>query len=315
LHPWVENFLTGRITVVVVPRASENIRSYRIPVGLIYGALLLILVGTFVSGNAVLRAAELSRARGEVVRLSAENMKLAGRLGETESTLNDLSTQLAALNSFEEKIRLVADLEPTDDDVRRVGVGGPAIGSRVDLVEFRGETPEGLRSDKARTDAETLTRQTRLLRESFSEVLTTLTNRREELGRIPSILPVENAYVTGGYGYRSDPFTGRQAMHQGLDISARRGEPVVAAANGRVVSTGMSGDLGLVVEIDHGNGVLTRYGHTERIFVRKGQEVARGQVIAAVGSSGRSTNPHLHYEVRVNDRNVNPSRYILRTGT
>ena len=102
-------------------------------------------------------------------------------------------------------------------------------------------------------------------------------------------------------------------MHQGLDLSTRRGEPIVATASGRVVSTGTSGDLGLVVEIDHGNGIVTVYGHTQRAFVRPGQEVVRGQVIAAVGSSGRSTNPHLHYEVRVDDRSVNPRRYVLES--
>jgi len=311
LHTWIENYLTGRITIVVVPRASENIRSYRVPVGIVYGALLTLLIGTFVTGHSVLRAAELKAARSEIARLAEQNGELTGRIGTMEGTLNGLSIELAALNTFEEKIRVVADLDPIDEDVRRVGVGGPAVGSRVDLLALPERTPEGLRSDRVRTDAETLERQTRLLRESFSEVLSTLSAKKDELARLPSIPPVENGFLTAGFGYRTDPFTGRQAMHQGLDLSAPRGEPILAVADGRVVSTGKSGDLGLTVEIDHGNGILTRYGHTDRVFVRSGQTVSRGQVIAAVGSSGRSTNPHVHYEVRVNDRNVNPSRYVL----
>jgi murein DD-endopeptidase MepM/ murein hydrolase activator NlpD len=298
---------------MVVPRASGNIRSYRIPVGAVYGALLLLLVGTFSTGTAILRSAELASARSEVSRLSEENSTLSGKMDEMLGTLSGLSLQLAELTSFEEKIRAVADLEPTDEDVRRVGVGGPSIGSRVDLLT-RGEAgPAGILAREARLDAEILTRQTRLLHESLSEVLDALESRRDRLARMPSIAPVEGACQTAGFGYRTDPFTGRQAMHQGLDLSTRRGEPIVATASGKVVATGTSGDLGLIVEIDHGNGIVTVYGHTQRVFVRAGQHVVRGQVIATVGSSGRSTNPHLHYEVRQNDRSVNPRRFILES--
>ncbi|MFH1679500.1 MAG: M23 family metallopeptidase [Candidatus Eisenbacteria bacterium] len=308
---WLDTNLTGRITIVVIPRASQNIRSYRIPVGLVYGALLLALFGTFVTGNAVLRTAELAHARENVVRLTDQNGELSGRIEEMQETLSGLSVDLAELTSFEERIRTVADLDPIDDDVRMVGVGGPAVGSRVHLLGLEEGGGEGLLAKEVRTDAETLCRQTRLLRESFAEVLDALSSRRDEIARVPSVLPVENACLTAGFGYRSDPFTGRPAMHSGIDLSSRHGEPIVATASGTVRFTGKNGDLGLTVEIDHGNGIVTRYGHTHRVFVRNGQEVVRGQVIAAVGSSGRSTNPHVHYEVRVNDRNVNPFRYVL----
>jgi len=308
---WIESYVTDRITIVVIPKASGNVRSYRIPVGAVYGALLSVLLGVFVTGNAVLRTAELARTRAESARLAAENGNLNERVEEMRETLSGLSVELAQLSSFEERIRAVADLDPIDDDVRMVGVGGPAIGSERNLLGFEGETPEELLARGPRTDAETLSRQTRLLRESFTEVLDALSARRDEIARIPSILPVDNGTLTAGFGFRADPFTGRRTMHFGLDLSTRRGEPIVATADGTVRFTGTSGDLGLIVEIDHGNGILTRYGHNSRVFVGKGQEVVRGQVIAAVGSSGRSTNPHVHYEVRLNDRCVNPFRYVI----
>ncbi len=311
LFQWIESYVTDRITIVVIPKASANVRSYRIPVGAIYGALLAVLFGVFVTGNAVLRTAALAEAREDVARLSGENRDLTERVAEMRGTLSGLSIELAQLSSFEERIRAVADLDPIDDDVRMVGVGGPAVGSERNLLGFDGEGPEGLLARGPRTDAETLSRQTRLLRESFTEVLDALSTRRDEIARIPSILPVENSALTAGFGFRADPFTGRRTMHHGLDLSTRRGEPIVATADGTVRFTGTSGDLGLIVEIDHGNGIVTRYGHNSRVFVGKGQDVVRGQVIAAVGSSGRSTNPHVHYEVRVSDRCVNPLRYVV----
>ncbi|MFH1278434.1 MAG: M23 family metallopeptidase [Candidatus Eisenbacteria bacterium] len=311
-HSWLQSFVIGRITIVVVPHAGKDVRSYRIPVGLIHGALLAVLLGTLATGNALLRTADLARAKGKVVRLSEENGLLAGELDQVKRRLDGLSGEMETLVAFEGRIRTVADLDPIDDDVRQVGVGGPVIGQRTDLIAYREESPkEAFALDRVVLDASTLSRQARLLEESFSQVLETLEERKDELARTPSVMPVANCWITTGYGYRSDPFTGRRAMHYGVDLSARRGEPVMATADGKVVFTGRKASLGNTVEIDHGNGLVTRYGHNHRIFVERGQEVVRGQVIAAVGSSGRSTNPHLHYEVRVDRRSVDPLKYII----
>jgi murein DD-endopeptidase MepM/ murein hydrolase activator NlpD len=115
---------------------------------------------------------------------------------------------------------------------------------------------------------------------------------------------------TSGFGVRSDPFLGRPAMHTGLDFRAATGDPVRATANGKVVSAGWQGGYGRMVEVDHGNGLSTRYGHLSEIHVRVGDVVKIGQVIGAVGSTGRSTGPHLHYETRINDEAVNPTRFL-----
>ena len=126
--------------------------------------------------------------------------------------------------------------------------------------------------------------------------------------RKPVIGEVE---FTSGFGVRSDPFLGRPAMHTGLDFRAAMGDPVRATASGKVASAGWAGGYGRMVEIDHGNGLSTRYGHLSAINVKVGEYVKIGQVIGEVGSTGRSTGPHLHYEVRLNNNPVNPLEYIL----
>lgn len=131
---------------------------------------------------------------------------------------------------------------------------------------------------------------------------------RQELR--PSLPPVAHAQVGSGYGVRSDPFTGAPAMHEGLDFVAEVGTPVVAAGGGVVVFAGFHREFGNLVEIDHGNGVITRYGHCSKLEVKEGDVVRRGQVIAAVGETGRATGPHLHFEVRYKNVAQNPHKYL-----
>lgn len=133
--------------------------------------------------------------------------------------------------------------------------------------------------------------------------------RANELEHTPNLWPIHGT-LTSGFGLRSDPFTGRPEFHEGLDISAPVGTPIEAAASGVVVTARRDGDYGNLVEIDHGHGITTRYGHTSRILVKVGQKVHKGQEIALVGDTGRSTGPHLHFEVRREGHPVNPLAYL-----
>jgi murein DD-endopeptidase MepM/ murein hydrolase activator NlpD len=126
----------------------------------------------------------------------------------------------------------------------------------------------------------------------------------------PSIWPAKGA-VTSGFGWRISPFGGGAELHQGIDIASEPGTPVVATADGEVVESGWGGDYGNMVRIDHGNGLATVYGHNERLAVNLGQRVQKGQVIAYAGSTGRSTGPHVHYEVRKDGAAVDPWRYLV----
>jgi murein DD-endopeptidase MepM/ murein hydrolase activator NlpD len=130
------------------------------------------------------------------------------------------------------------------------------------------------------------------------------------LAGIPQVLPARLEFISSGFGYRSDPFTGDAAFHAGLDFRGPRGTPIYSAAQGVVSFAGIRQGYGNCVEIDHGNGLMTRYAHMSRIRTRRGQQVAPGDVIGAIGSTGRSTGPHLHFEVRINGRPVNPRPFL-----
>jgi murein DD-endopeptidase MepM/ murein hydrolase activator NlpD len=140
----------------------------------------------------------------------------------------------------------------------------------------------------------------------------------DRLNRTLALVPYRKPVIgevefTSGFGVRSDPFLGRPAMHTGLDFRAAMGDPVRATANGKVVSAGWSGGYGRMIEVDHGNGLATRYGHLSEIGVKIGDVVKIGQLIGEVGSTGRSTGPHLHYETRIDGEAVDPQKF-LRAG-
>jgi murein DD-endopeptidase MepM/ murein hydrolase activator NlpD len=133
---------------------------------------------------------------------------------------------------------------------------------------------------------------------------------KDALATVPHNAPASLASVSSGFGYRSDPFTGEEALHAGLDFAGPMGAPIYAAANGTVTFAGVKNGYGNCLEISHGNGVVTRYAHMSGFRARAGQSVAAGDVIGAIGNSGRSTGPHLHFEVRINDQAVNPRRFL-----
>ena len=185
----------------------------------------------------------------------------------------------------------------------------------LDMAQLEAATPRGAVGGpfvpvKLAADASTFDRQ--LYRINVTRV------QVEKLNRTLALVPYRKPVVgevefTSGFGVRSDPFLGRPAMHTGLDFRASTGDPVRATANGKVVSSGWQGGYGRMVEIDHGNGLSTRYGHLSEINVKVGDVIRIGQVIGAVGSTGRSTGPHLHYETRIDGDAVDPQKF-LRAG-
>ena len=131
-----------------------------------------------------------------------------------------------------------------------------------------------------------------------------------KLRLIPDLAPARGR-LSSTYGWRMSPFTGKDRMHLGLDIAAPMGTPIFATADGTVVRTAVTEDYGRMLEIQHTNKLLTRYGHTSMVYVKEGQKVKKGDIIAAVGSTGRSTGPHVHYEIEINGKKVDPETYIV----
>jgi murein DD-endopeptidase MepM/ murein hydrolase activator NlpD len=128
---------------------------------------------------------------------------------------------------------------------------------------------------------------------------------------LPTMLPVSAPFNASGFGMRIDPFTGQHAMHEGIDFLAELGSPIVAAASGVVIFAGFHPQYGNMVDVDHGNDLVTRYAHASKLYVKEGDIVQRGRKIAEVGSTGRSTGPHLHFEVRFKGVAQNPARFVL----
>jgi murein DD-endopeptidase MepM/ murein hydrolase activator NlpD len=176
---------------------------------------------------------------------------------------------------------------------------------------MRGLTTEGARVvDALGRLADRMNGHASVRGDSLELLLEQLDDKRVKLASMPSIWPARG-WLTSRFGARVSPFTGRRQMHAGIDIASRAGTPIIAPAQGRVSYVGRKGPMGNTLILDHGFGVKTIYGHTEAIHVKPGQSVERGQEIAAIGSTGRSTGPHLHYVVEINGKPRNPLDYIF----
>jgi murein DD-endopeptidase MepM/ murein hydrolase activator NlpD len=267
-------------TIIFVPHAKARFRKITVSTRfLTVSAALsaLIFLSAIAFAWAYLTSARQDRQYRQTI---AENGRLRSTTAELSSKLEGLSHQLSDFETRARKLAIVAGVA----DVPK-GVGGPNIPAEP--------------SDR------TAQLDTRL-----DAIESQLARRSAIASSTPTVAPVRGL-LNSGFGSRVDPITGEGAFHPGLDISTRRHEPVLATAEGLVVKSGWSGDYGKAVEIAHTTGYTTIYGHLDAILVAEGQHVRRGERIGLVGSTGRSTGPHLHYEVRKDDRALNPLEYIL----
>ena len=222
--------------------------------------------------------------------------------------IGTLNAKLADLDNFEQKIRIIANLEPNNGGSSIFGVGGsdpedldPATMMEQDYQELvRDMHVEISEIDQASHNQQ----------QSFSSIFSQLEGKRNLLAATPSIRPLKG-WISSRFGHRESPFTGRREFHRGLDIATHAGSPIIAPADGLVTYAGPKGLMGNMVTIEHGFGMVTRYGHAQKLLKKKGERVKRGEVIALVGNTGRSTGPHLHYEVRLNGVAVNPMNYFF----
>jgi len=224
--------------------------------------------------------------------------------------IKNFESDMARLGRFEEKLRVITALENSpQSSVKELGVGG-SYGLSSSSLETSLEHEAKELANKLSNNLSHLTIQAKIKTVSFQELDQFFRNQKSFLQSTPSIWPTRG-WVTSGFGYRKSPFTGLREKHEGWDIGSRSGSAIRATADGMVSVAGRERGYGKLVEIDHGYGVLTRYGHNSKNLVKIGSRVKRGQIIALVGSTGRSTGPHLHYEILVNGVPTNPKNYIL----
>ncbi len=225
--------------------------------------------------------------------------------------VGEMQARMMRLEAVSERVAGMAGLKP--DELKKIeaetgaAAGGPLV-SQLDAARDERRTSNQL-LQALNTQMDTL----QGLGDRHGDVLTLIEShlfeKRLDALMVPSIAPVDGP-VGSGFGFRADPFTHRTALHTGLDFPAEPGTPILAAAGGVVLSAEPHPQYGLLVELDHGNGLVTRYAHTSKMLVKPGDLVKRGQAIAAVGNTGRSTGPHLHFEVLVEGVQQNPARFL-----
>lgn len=295
----------GKYHVVIFKERSGTSRSLRLRgwLGVLVCLLFcLLLAGNIWLGRYYLEARALETRLAEAERsLDERQSQLVGMVGELSSVRNDLQR----VQSFDTKLRLMMNID--------VGVAETSVGGASSEDLSLGYLPlhrQELAARKIRQFLKELSDEIRLEEVQQQELLLSMRENRDRLAVMPSIWPVDG-FVTSGFGSRRSPFTGRVQTHKGLDISARMGTPIHAPARGMVIAAGTDGAYGLSVDINHGGGIATKYGHMSKLAVKAGQTVERGDIIGYVGRTGRATGPHLHYEVRLNGMPTNPYAYLL----
>ncbi len=241
--------------------------------------------------------------------LIQENTGLVSQIGRLEEQIACLKQEMAEVYDIQGTVSQAVGLDPLAPDVWEAGVGGRMPLHHADL--------EGLpyvRQDRLTIlegELDKLLRQARIQHQGYLALLDTLDLRAEARAHIPSIRPVDTGWLSSGFGKRPDPFTGQLAYHHGIDFSVPVGTPIRATADGVVTAVKHERGFGRMIKIDHGNQTETLYAHLSRPLVSKGQQVRRGEIIAESGKTGRVTAPHLHYEVHLAGRRVNPLPFIL----
>lgn len=303
------------ITICIISAAGRRIRQATVSRGFVGVLGVFILAGMALTGvgyNQYLASNEAAiAARNLETVISRQRwtiLRQRDKIQQFAHKLENLGKSMAELKQMEAKIRIIADMGASDGSGGRFGMGGAppetfgsALGAEAQsdrLVRRMDETVAGLGT------------ALEWHAQSLASLVTGLTKKANRLASTPSIRPA-GGWKTSGFGPRISPFTGQEEFHRALDIANEAGTPIVAAADGVVIRAGKAGPRGNRLVIDHGYGLTTGYAHAARLMKKKGTRVQRGETIALMGSTGRSTGPHLHYEVQLNGVAVNPEAYIL----
>ena len=272
-------------------------------------------------------------------RLKVENAQLIKQFQIVESKVSVRENSLERVKTFTTKLKLITNVD-SNDRITKLTMGPkPAAGQQVEEYEPMEQRPDGealaqqdqvfvnkkplndqtgeLAKETTDKDYASLVvrigkavKETQLKEQSVIDLWEGLSERQSLLSATPNIKPAKG-WLTSRFGYRVSPFSGKSVLHAGLDIAAAPGSPVYAPADGVVTFASYDEGYGKLVSVDHGYGVSTRFGHMSQIYVQVGQRINKWDVLGAVGNTGRSTGPHLHYEVRINGTPVDPINYIL----
>jgi murein DD-endopeptidase MepM/ murein hydrolase activator NlpD len=295
-------------TLILIPQKTSKVVRFKVPrnvmIAITVGAALFSLLGIV----SIFRAAQLRVELASYNTLRNDYLRQQVALRKVANQVDQFKDQIGRMRELDYKLRLITDLEVERPSASQYGIGGG--------LDVRGEALKD--ADLAKLDLATLLdkdlvrleKMAQYQEESFNNLKAFLADQKDLIERSPYRWPVRG-FLSSTFGARVDPFTGQQRLHEAIDIVAPKGTPIKAPADGIVTFSGHDSTFGNMLVIDHGYGVITRYGHNDTVAVREGQRVKRGDTIATVGTSGRSTGPHVHYEIRINDVAINPLNMII----
>lgn len=320
------------LTVIVFRGARANpwrlkIRKVFVKHGLILGLALLLIQGGIVT-HYVYQWSQLS----ELEEIKSELNTSRAKTGTFSTEVDGMKKRMLALETLNRKLQTMFGLEPDEiqglpsgvpgqggeefpyeqeaDDPQKTG-DGSALQARAKQASTLGHVTMVRQISEIKTGLDWLSHQSKLESQILEDLSAVAEKKAVQWASTPSIWPVKGS-ITSRFGPRVSPFTGKKALHAGLDIGARKGTEIRSPGSGKVVVAAYDGRMGKFIRIDHGFGIETTYGHLSKILVKYGDRVHRGDLIGLVGSTGKfSTGPHLHYQVAVNDKVVDPIHYIL----
>lgn len=304
---------SARNTVYLVTAGTGIVRHVRIPRGVVALFWALAMAATFGLVRSVYFVVQYGYDKFQLYDELGNNRDLQEQITALRRLAAQYHARMSNLVAFEDDARTKFGMNMISEDVRLAGVGGrPTLEQRICALL---EDPKVRDADALREKFAGLLRQTRIQKTTFSRMGSHVSMQHDRWAQRPSVWPVHGR-ITSGYGRRMHPFFGRVMFHDGVDIANKEWTPVRATADGIVSYVGWRGDYGNTVRISHrGSGFTTGYAHLAQSSVVDGQVVERGELVGYLGSSGRSTGPHLHYEVRKLGRHVDPMRFILPTDT
>lgn len=275
-------------TVTIMPR-------HVLAAGILFIACVIAVAGALNRAGDPRRSGAVADA-APAQQAEAAQRHVADNLQAMAARLGELQAQILHLDSLGEKLSGLAGIRREKPD----GAGGQG-GAFV---------PAPLSATELQREIDRLGQEVSVRSEELSALEGRLLEKRVRERLLPTTLPVRDAHLGSPFGHRADPIAGLRAMHEGIDFNAPPGTPVLAAADGVILSAGWDGDFGRLVEVDHGGGLTTRYAHLSRMDVKTGSVAKRGEQIGAVGNTGRSTGPHLHFEVRMLGTAQNPAQFL-----
>ncbi len=291
-----------------LPGPNERVRTLSISKSALKTALLSLVAVVVLSLYLVY---EYNDAKDKVWELQSVREELLQQKAQVQGfalNLLDYKRQMFLLRDLDTKLRRVVSLGPRDRAQQVLGIGGPDELGLQNLTQMGEKKQEDALKEMHQELSQLKGAATRQ-ETSLQMLIEYFEDKRSLYASTPSIWPVRG-WVTSPFGPRTSPFTGIPTFHEGIDIAAQTGTPIIAPADGVVVKAEFSTGYGNMVEISHGYGIKTVFGHNSRLNVKAGQQVRRGDVISYVGDTGSSTGPHLHYEVRLNGLPVNPVKYL-----